>query len=343
MAREILALLIPPLFLLSIPTHMALTIPRSDKEKAGYLGTVHKVITETEILSRKLYRGFDLVEDTTAQSGKGRFLAEEEEFDENGRLVADASSDREMDQEPFRSVYSYDGMDRLSGETFFKRDGSPAGRKKYAYDSAGHKTEELLYDVSGILISRLDYDGRQNLTYSELFRSDGSVIEKQSIVHSYRRDGNTLEDSYAPTPASGKIKDVYTYNDSGQIVKQLVAGIESSFDSSGRIVEEKLGGIRTTYSYDEQGRETERVVDDPFSGERQKFVSKFDSHGNEKERIAYKGDGSVFMHFDWTYDYDSRDNWTRKIEEEKVFNAREDIKPSTLQLITARYRIISYY
>jgi hypothetical protein len=55
----------------------------------------------------------------------------------NGRLVKYANSDREAEEESFRSVYSYDVNGRLSLEEHFNRDGSPTGRKQYIYDSGG--------------------------------------------------------------------------------------------------------------------------------------------------------------------------------------------------------------
>ena len=347
MGRESLTILSLALLLLSISQeYMTASTPTSDRQKAGYLGPVHKAITENETLSRKLYRESKLVEDTTGQFGNGRYLEAEEEFDESGRLIADSSSDREMDQEPFRHMYHYDGTGRLSEEIHFNRDGSPAGKKQYVYDSAGRKAEELSYDVNGELFSRLQYDGQQNLTRMDSFRPDGSLIEKQSIVHSYHREGNILVDSYS-TANLGLVKDLYAYNEAGQLMKKSVGGYETSYDANGRATEEKLGDIQTTHSYDEQGRLTETLVHDssavePVFGRSMRSVFKYDSRGNELERTVYRGDGSVLMHYDWTYEYDSHGNWTKRIEEEKVFNAREDFKPSTLQILSAVYRTIFY-
>lgn len=375
MLHEILAVLSSVLFFLSISQQDVPPSPRpSDRQKAGYLGPVHKVSTETEILSRKLYRESsngqkELIEDTTSQFGNGRFLKAEEEFDENGRLVADASSDREEDQEPFRSVYNYDAKGRLSEEDHFDRDGLPAGRKHYVYDSTGKKSEELFYTASGLLLSRARYDEHQNVTDIESFGPDGSIVQKQSIVRSYRREGNTLEDSYTPPqPTSGmpllvvspqnseqetpnvpqQFRALYTYNDSGQLIKENVAGMEKTYDSKGRISEELFGKTRTTYSYDEQGRVTEVLVDEPsggypLSGGNARYVYKYDSHGNEKERTVFKRDGSVSMRYEYTYEYDSHGNWTKRVEDEKVFNFREDMKPSTLEILSAEYRAISYH
>ena len=66
------------------------------------------------------------------------------------------------------------------------------------------------------------------------------------------------------------------------------------------------------------------------SGGHGRYVYKYESHGNEKERIVYNHDGSVSMRYPYTYEYDSHDNWTKRVEDEKVFNFREDIKPSVL-------------
>lgn len=372
--HEIFAVLGSVPFLLSIfPQGVPSSLQLSDSQKAGYLGPVHKVSTETETLSRKLYRESrngqkELIEDSTSQFGNRRFLNAEEEFDESGRLVADASSDREMEQGPFRILCHYDANGRLSKEEHFNRDGSSAGSKHYVYDSTGKKSEELFYTASASLLSRARYDEHQNLTDLESFGPDGSVVQKQSIVRSYRREGDTLEDSYTPPPqpTSGmnwrivslspqasnvpqQFKVVYTYNDSGQIIKEVVAGgWEKTYDSKERLSEEVFGNTRTTYSYDEQGHITEMLVDEPpgafsLSGGNARNMYKYDSHGNEKERIVYKPDGSVSMRREYTYEYDAHGNWTKRLEDEKVFNIREDIKPFTLEILSAEYRAISYH
>jgi hypothetical protein len=348
---------------------------QSDRQKADYLGPVRKASTETEILSRKLYRESGdgqkkLIEDTTADFGNARFLTSEQEFDQNGRLVANAGSDREEDQEPFRSVYSYDGNGRLSLEDHFNRDGSPAGRKQYVYDSDGKRTQELFYTATGLLLSKVEYDDHQNTTDIESYGPHGAIVQKQSTIHSYRREGNTLEDSYAPPqPTSGmywgvvspkngeslqapavpqQFKTLYTYNDSGQLIRELVPGMEKIYDSKRRLSEEVFGDVRTTYSYDERGHVSEMLVHDPsgaysLSGGNARYAYKYDSYGNEKEQTVYNRDGSVSMLYEFTYEYDSHGNWTKRIEDEKVFNFREDIKPSTLEIVTAEYRTISYY
>jgi len=109
-----------------------------------------------------------------------------------------------------------------------------------------------------------------------------------------------------------------------------------------------FGNTRTTRSYDERGHIIEMLVHEPpgaysLSGGDARYVYKYDSYGNEKEQIAYKRDGSVSKHCDFTYEYDSHGNWTKRVEDEKVFNFREDIKPSTLEILSAEYRTISYH
>jgi hypothetical protein len=377
MTNEIIGLLTASLFLLSmIRQDMPSNPSQSDRQKAGYAGPVRKVSTETEIVSRKLYRESsngqrELLEGTTAQFGNGRFLTTEEEFDENGRLVSDASSEREAEDGQFRSVYKYDERARLSEEDHFNRDGSSAGKKYYFYDSGGKRTEELFYTANGGLLSKVRYDEQQNATDIESFAPNGSIVQKQSIVHSYRREGNTLEDSYTPPqPKSGiylrrispkndestqgapngpqQFKTVYTYSDSGQLVKEVAGGTEKDYDSKGRLSVEVFGNTRTTYSYDDQGHIAETLVVEPpgaysLSGGNGRCVYKYDSYGNENERVVYKRDGSVSMNYFYTYEYDSHNNWTKRVEDEKVFNFREDIKSFTLEIVTVQYRAISYH
>jgi hypothetical protein len=179
---------------------------QSDRQKRNYLGPVRKASVETQTVSRKLYRvntagTNDLLEDITEEFNNGRFLAEEDEFDENGRLVADASTDREVEQEPFRRVYKYDSKGLVSEEILYKQDGLLAGINHYVYDSTGNKVEELCSNAKGSLSSRVRYDEHQNPTEFESFGPDGSIVRKQAAIHTYKREGNTLEDAYRYEPA----------------------------------------------------------------------------------------------------------------------------------------------
>jgi len=125
--------------------------------------------------------------------------------------------------------------------------------------------------------------------------------------------------------------------------------MEQIYDSKGRLSAEIFGTTRTTYSYDEQGHISERHVIEPpgaysLSGGHGRYVYKYDSYGNETERIVYNQDESVSMHYLYMYEYDSQGNWTKRVEDEEVFNFfRKDIKPSTLEIVTAQYRRISYH
>jgi hypothetical protein len=122
MTQQIIGLLTISLFLFSMfHQDMPSKSLESARQKAGYSGPVRKVSMETENVSRKFYRETsngerELIEDSTAQFGNGRFLMAEEEFDENGRLMADGRSERELEGEPFRRVYNYGKNGRLYEE-----------------------------------------------------------------------------------------------------------------------------------------------------------------------------------------------------------------------------------
>ena len=351
---------------------------QSDRQKAGYSGLVRKVITQGETIQRKEYfpsKGAspERVEDTSGDFGRGHSAADgdEEEFDEKGRLIADASSDREMDQGPFRCVYKYDENGRLSEEIQTNRDHSPAGRMVYLYGVNGKKAEEIYYGRTGSLAIRIQFDDHGNETHLEAFGPDGSITRNETFIRSYRRDGNSLEESYVlpkPKPGEGMqlvrigdkeametppeaartVKNRYSYTDSGQLVKEEKDGWEKTYDSQGRVSTEVFGPMRTHYSYDERGREKEVVTDvEPgaFSptAEYNRTVLEYDSHGNETERTIYNRQGDVWMHYVYSYEYDARGNWTKRVETEKVFNGRQGGTPSILEIVSAEYRTISYY
>ena len=69
----------------------------------------------------------------------------------------------------------------------------------------------------------------------------------------------------------------------------------------------------------------------------------YDAMGNTKEQVVYDRNGNISQQYVYSYEYDARGNCTKRIENEKVVNARTDLRSSVLELVTAQYRTISYY
>jgi len=350
---------------------------KTDRERRGYLGPVRKASTQGQTLSRRLYRESPdgkrkLVEDTTNQFGGKERQSDDDfdEFDEHGRLVADADFDRAMDQEPFRLAYHYGADGRLATVDHFNESGEPTGRTEYFYGPDGKRTEQLNYSPEGVLRFKTRYDDYGNVIENLSFTADGSVAHRESTAHTYHRVGNTLEDSYALPERSGGLiilpgpgtaesattqaagpriaKNVYTYSDSGRLLKRDLGGMEETYDENGRRLSFSLGPVLTTYSYDDQGHMIEQRVSEPtgpmlLSGGVHRSVFKYDAHGNETERNVYGPDGRLMLQYTWHYDYDSYGNWIKCVEKEEVFNSHKDLPDAVLQIVTTRHRTISYF
>lgn len=93
------------------------------------------------------------VSTTTGSDGK---VLEKIQYalDESGRFLR-AAVYGPREQFRFRAAYQYDGSGRVRQETRETKEGRPAGKIVFAYDSAGHQTGYSTYDSEGNLVAQV--------------------------------------------------------------------------------------------------------------------------------------------------------------------------------------------
>ena len=82
---------------------------------------------------------------------------------------------------------------------------------------------------------------------------------------------------------------------------------DESFNSDQKLLK------RFTYTYDEAGNKTENSRYSSEGKSDRKISYKYDNRRNVSEEISVSADGSTVSSV-YTYEYDSRDNWIRKIK-----------------------------
>ncbi|MFA7081362.1 MAG: hypothetical protein WC135_02005 [Bacteroidales bacterium] len=202
-------------------------------------------------------------------------------------------------------------IDEITGEGFI-----------FKYDSCKNNIETL-YSINqnntGKIVS--NYDEKGNLIESILYFNDG-IIE-QKTIYKYEDNGNMTEEIY-DFEGNLNLRTKYTYD----INKNIISLITSNSRRTDRI---------NLFSYDLRGNKTEWIIsqdedilknetfiyDDNDNliqwnnseswKENLKYIYTYDNKGNEIEVKSYDKDGKLHEKSICKYEYDKKDNWTKKI------------------------------
>lgn len=201
-----------------------------------------------------------------------------------------------------------------------------------AYDPKGNWIERIVYDDYGFLVGKeagtRDSDG--NLIESVLSDPKGEVLERQ--VYAYA-DGRLAQIVHHDGKGEVGLREVHSYDADGRLSdvtyfegKETVGRTTYSYGDKGRVAEVAffladgsravapigpcLGAHRMTSAYDEMGRPVEVVAYQP-DGEKETWHYAYNSRGQLAE--DRREDASFIRIFAYTYEYDSRGNWTRQI------------------------------
>lgn len=170
-----------------------------------------------------------------------------------------------------------------------------------SYDSQGNAKE-----------IKVNADSRWGITYnypannSVEMRLDGT--EYVVISYTFTKDGKPTEAVYFDDEGTERAKEVYSYDDHGNVV--LIVMYENGeqsdgisytyeYDNKGKILSmtsSEQGRYTTTYTYDEDGKLLESAT--AFK----KTVFEYDKKGNLLTRTTYSSDGDLLQQDSFTYD-----------------------------------------
>ncbi|HYD36476.1 MAG TPA: hypothetical protein VEA60_02615 [Allosphingosinicella sp.] len=228
-----------------------------------------------------------------------------------------------------RSVQS-----RISEDAGAEREG---GRTRQlglvAYDPSGNEVERTVHDDYGFLVGRerrtRDPDG--NLIESVLTDPKGEILERQVYAYGGGRLAQIVHHD-----GSGKagLRETHSYDSAGRLSdvtyyegEEAVGRTAYRHDGRGRVLEVAffladgsravapvgpcLGAHRMTTAYDELDRPVEVVAYEPDGEKKKAWLYAYDSKGQLAE--DRREDSSSIIVFAYSYEYDSRGNWTRQI------------------------------
>jgi YD repeat-containing protein len=237
-----------------------------------YLGEKEQGYTENTydekgrlVSSRSYSAGSDIM-CVASSSGKREFT-----YDENGNLTKESS---------YRD-------DRLTGELFYRPDGTLSKQIQYPYgfgegdtDTSVYDEEgkiltlrrirygkddsgvDYIYDDQGRLIKEENYDGSQKASTMYLYDGQGNLVEKRHIdysgnqashLYTYDERGNLLSSRYSPDGEDSGYK--WSYDEENRVVTMQTSYSDGwgrkdwTYDKNGLVATRTVGDTVYTYTY----------------------------------------------------------------------------------------------
>lgn len=225
----------------------------------------------------------------------GQLSAEEQEdifaerlfhfYDEAGNLLATFNPRTGQEYEAF-----YDEQGRITNETDYCD--PEEATTEYFYDENGLKTGhyigatygsgDLIYDEQGKLVLNIFYgDGAEEFRTTYCYNDQGDLVEE---IHT---------DAYTQTVTHRTYK--YQYRSNGQWTEKICysdGAVEERFtrvyNEAGLVVEETENEVTSTYTYDDQGQMTQKLVTTEGSTNVRCYLYNRNDQGNFLEEICYQ-------------------------------------------------------
>lgn len=306
----------------------------TDREKRDLRGSVQSVRNETAEFTR--------VEGNLVEQP---WLVETETFDEQGRLMETTFHNTQHPEYSSKEVFSYDSTGKLIEQSFYHLDGRSGGKSVYLYDSDGRLLEVSSFDTDGKHTGKRVFSYHPNGDKAEELLFDYQELEPNAD-ESYGVDANAGYDHCFSADGARLIKTIYDLQGSPKELQflaengKLLSKVIFATDAAGRIIKDaqyssdgflfdipegteippeiaKLFGGDTPLSqseliYDEEGR---KIEDRMYFGDsllmRRVFI--YGTKGELVEDTTFEASGTQQSKARIECEYDSKDNWTKKI------------------------------
>lgn len=183
------------------------------------------------------------------------------------------------------------------------------------FDSDGKTTHLTTYKADGSLLKSVDfvYDDK-----GELIDTIDKTIapgERRNLIHTYDADGRIIESIKRGPDGRARITVKLTYDDAGRVIETntstppdigVTIRTASTYDDGGRIAETssyKNGDLldRTTYGYDDQGRETEQISYDQAGDIVTRTAIGYDSDGKVAKLVVSNSNNVITSRTTYQY------------------------------------------
>ena len=217
-------------------------------------------------------------------------------------------------------IYEYDEKENLIFEKELKKNGKLIVNEQHFYNEKGELIETKYWDDGGISFdSFFKYDENGNCieVNTDDYRLDGIVVKTRN-VSVFDENNREIERVKYEGLIGETEKEVYFYNKNGDLKEiqniDIVTGEIISRDLYCYDTDGKLSEILTyegsdvmgkwTYSYNQQGKETECRIYDGLGNLTHKHVSLYDKRGSFCGTKKYKNGILIFSYLDEIEYYD---------------------------------------
>jgi len=205
------------------------------------------------------------------------------------------------------SLLQGEGSKKILSKNVFKYDanGNMIELSFYTADDKVNSTIRSTYDSTGKLIKEETILGNGNVDLVSTIKTDakGNKIEQQDV----RPMGNIIFN----------YKYYYKYDEKGQLIERI------AYRGNGTFL------FKYIFKYDDNGNKAEWIQQGQDSSVVGRVIYKYNEKNNLAEQTEYHGDGSVKAIYTYSYEFDKKNNWTRrkKMQDGKVIEIKErDIK-----------------
>ncbi|AFL96689.1 hypothetical protein ACQ1Q1_08150 [Ornithobacterium rhinotracheale] len=166
------------------------------------------------------------------------------------------------------------------------------------FNEKGNCIEEVRYNSEGNIDrkSTLAYDEKENCIERVRYNAEGSIDEKMTLA--YDDKGNKIECVFYNSDDSIYSKSTYAYDEKGNCIEEVWYNSEDSIDVKSTYFYDEKGNVRTVVWYDSEGSMTRKNI--------------YDYEGNQIQVDYYNSEGKFYRET-YTYEYDTHDNWIKKI------------------------------
>ena len=219
------------------------------------------------------------------------------------------------------AVQGLKGKVAIMSESLLQGEGSKKilSKNVFKYDANGNMIELSFYTAADKVNStiRSTYDSTGKLIKEETILGNGNV----DLVSAIKTDakGNKIEQQDV-RPMGNIIfnyKYYYKYDEKGQLIERI------AYRGNGTFL------FKYIFKYDDNGNKAEWIQQGQDSSVVGRVIYKYNEKNNLAEQTEYHGDGSVKAIYTYSYEFDKKNNWTRrkKMQDGKVIEIKErDIK-----------------
>lgn len=264
-------------------------------------------------------------------------------YDDNGNLIESASIDASDAESSKITRYKYNPAGQLIEEAHSALDGSNAYRVETSYNKKGLWETITIYDTDGTIAEKQTCKYNKSGIPVEISYYGENAKFLYKCSSKYDTKDNSVETKITTTLGVEVLSYTDFLNANKQFVKkhkvtndfEIKGYVQYKYNSKGVSVEEETyrpeGTLKNRNVYDDNRNllEMNRFEQDGTIGYKSTF--KYDTKNNPTEWVNYEKDGSKKSTTTYTYEYDSRGNWIKRV----IFS---DSEPA---LVTTRE--IEYY